>query len=152
MKTLLTAALLLLPTLAAAEPPSASDEATAAFAAMDSDRDGQLSLKEFEKGVAPARGANRPGVVYQRLPARFRALDRDGSGYLEAGEFSAEALARFDFDNDGRLDFREFAAMHAPASDAQPVSDEQAIVDPPGGLGKMRSSRSRQAAPIRRTG
>jgi hypothetical protein len=102
------------------------DAAATAFARMDSDRDGQLSLREFEKGIASPRGYDGSGgVVYQRLPARFRALDGDASGYLEEVEFAtfvqrwngpgaAPALPASDRDGDGRLDFREFVALLAP--------------------------------------
>lgn len=116
--------------LAAATLPPAEDAgfdvAGEAFARMDSDRDGQLSLEEFEKGIRLARGSQGAAVVYQRLPARFRALDRDTSGYLEAGEFAElvqrwrgpgpapGALAPVDRSGDGRIDFREFAALMAP--------------------------------------
>jgi Ca2+-binding EF-hand superfamily protein len=104
---------------------AASDEAAEAFARMDSDRDGQLSLKEFEQGIARPYGSQRDGVVYQRLPAGFRALDADADGYLEAAEYANLAsrwpasrtpppYAEADRSGDGRIDFREFAALHAP--------------------------------------
>lgn len=114
---------------AASELPLAEDGvdvAGEAFARMDSDRDGQLSLEEFEKGIYRPRGSQGSGVIYQKLPARFRALDLDTSGYLEAGEFAVlvqrwrgpgpapTALASVDRSGDGRIDFREFAALMAP--------------------------------------
>jgi hypothetical protein len=109
-----------------AMPAADGDAAAAAFARMDSDRDGQLSLREFEQGITAPRGYDGSGgVVYQRLPARFRALDGDASGYLEAGEFAdmvqrwhgpgaAPALPAADRNGDGRLDFREYAFLLAP--------------------------------------
>jgi Ca2+-binding EF-hand superfamily protein len=112
---------------AASAQARASDEVSEAFARMDSDRDGQLSLQEFEKGSARPYGSAREGVVYQRLPARFRALDTDADGYLAADEYaglatrwqgvdSAPAFEIADGNGDARIDFREFAALHAPAA------------------------------------
>jgi Ca2+-binding EF-hand superfamily protein len=125
-KYLYLIALLLATGTALAQAP-ASDEANEAFARMDSDRDGQLSLQEFEKGSARPYGSAREGVVYQRLPARFRALDTDADGYLAADEYaglatrwqgvdSAPAFEIADGNGDARIDFREFAALHAPAA------------------------------------
>ena len=101
------------------------DKVADAFARMDRDRDGQLSLEEFEKGIARPYGSQRAGVVYQRLPAHFRELDADADGYLAAGEYAGLAqrwqgegapppLAEADRNEDGRIDFREFARLHLP--------------------------------------
>ncbi|MEO7251942.1 MAG: EF-hand domain-containing protein [Arenimonas sp.] len=105
-------------------------DVNAAFARMDSDRDGQLTLQEFEKGTARPYGWTGEGVVYQRLPAQFRALDGDQSGYLEPGEYAQLAqrwqgagsppdFAGADRNGDARIDFREFAAIHAPDDSKQ---------------------------------
>jgi hypothetical protein len=75
---------------------------------------------------------NRP-VVYQRLPAQFRAFDLDHSGYLEANEFDALAmirdagaeapsLAAADTSQDARIDFREFVALAAKMDPAKAPS------------------------------
>jgi Ca2+-binding EF-hand superfamily protein len=118
---------LLAPTAFAEPSPQAGDaEIAAVFAQMDSDRDGQLSVGEFEKGVRAPYGSAREGVVYQRLPARFRALDADGDGFLSASEYEgigarwqgdgpAPTFADADRSGDEKIDFREFAALHAPA-------------------------------------
>jgi Ca2+-binding EF-hand superfamily protein len=111
---------------AQASPPAADEEIAAMFARMDSDRDGQLSLGEFEKGVRPPYGASREGVVYQRLPARFRALDADADGFLDRDEYAglaarwegadpSPAFADADRSGDAKIDFREFAALHVPS-------------------------------------
>jgi Ca2+-binding EF-hand superfamily protein len=110
---------------AQASPPTDDEAISAMFARMDSDRDGQLSQGEFEKGTRAPYGSAREGVVYQRLPAHFRALDVDADGYLSAGEYAglaarwqgagpAPAFADADRSGDARIDFREFAALHAP--------------------------------------
>jgi Ca2+-binding EF-hand superfamily protein len=110
---------------AQASPPTDDEAISAMFARMDSDRDGQVSLEEFEAGIRRPYGAEREGVVYQKLPARFRVLDADGDGFLEASEYarlgerwqlpgSPPALALADRNRDGRIDFREFALLHAP--------------------------------------
>jgi Ca2+-binding EF-hand superfamily protein len=129
--------LLLIAPIAFAEPPpqAGDDEIAAVFAQMDSDRDGQISASEFEKGVRQPYGAARGGVVYQRLPARFRALDTDADGLLSVDEYAglaprwqgtgpAPAFEDADRSGDARVDFREFAALHAPRTD--PASDDTA--------------------------
>jgi Ca2+-binding EF-hand superfamily protein len=111
--------------LVSAAGSARADEVSEMFARMDADRDGQLTLEEFEKGVTRPYGAGTEGVVYQRLPARFRALDADASGYLEDGEYtqlqshwqlegSPPDFAGADRSGDARIDFREFVALHVP--------------------------------------
>ena len=163
MKTIFTALLFVaLPVFAQAQ-----DEAAAQFAAMDSDRDGQLSLREFEKGTRRPFGSHEKGVVYQRLPARFRTFDADESGFLETDEYAAyaqrwrgdgeaPALAQVDRNGDGKLDFREFAAIHV-ARDDEAGADTEATVDeagaaPQGSSGRMHSPRARRNTTVRRTG
>lgn len=114
---------------AAAAPPVPTPEPNQAevrFAQLDRNHDGQLTLAEFRAGAQ-----RRAGVIYQRLPAQFRASDSDGSGYLEAGEFAtlpllrgagvaAPTLASSDGNGDGRIDFREYAALVLQLAPALP--------------------------------
>ena len=125
-----------------APAPLSEAEINDAFVRMDSDRDGELSLDEFLQGLARPFGSQREGVVYQRLPARFRVLDADNSGFLEEGEYAglaqrwqghgeAPTLAQADVDKDGRIDFREFAREHAPRDeDFRPPDATAAPAEP----------------------
>jgi hypothetical protein len=146
MKVIATSLLLFaLPLAASAQDEDAAParvlsdaEVNAAFARMDANRDGQLSLDEFENGIARPFGSQREGVVYQKLPARFRALDADADGLLDAGEYAGLALrwrgvdatppplAQADSNHDGRIDFREFAALHVPREDTPAPQDADA--------------------------
>jgi hypothetical protein len=112
-------------TTEAAPEVAPETQAAEVFARMDADRDGQLSLEEFERGITRPFGSQRQGVVYQKLPAHFRVLDADGDGFLDASEYEMLAqrwplpgappmLAAADRNHDGRIDFREFVVLHVP--------------------------------------
>jgi EF hand len=52
-----------------------------AFTAMDADKDGKISLKEFQAGKKDAAQAEK----------EFKALDKNGDGALAKEEFTAPA-------------------------------------------------------------
>jgi Ca2+-binding EF-hand superfamily protein len=159
-------------------PPADSDAAAIeAFARMDSDRDGQLSLEEFEAGIARPFGSQTGGVVYQKLASRFRVLDADGDSFLDAGEYAGLAqrwqghgdapppLAQADRNHDGKVDFREFAFVHSPsdedshaeggelrsAEDTAPVPPEDSSTAP-ASAPRRAPVRTRPASFLRRAG
>jgi len=185
MKYLLALTFLLAAPLAAnaqqeqAVPTAPSDsEATEAFARMDSNRDGQLSLEEFENGIARPFGSQREGVVYQKLPARFRVLDADADGLLDANEYAGLSqrwqgagsapppLAQADKNHDGKIDFREFAAVHLPrdqdfrteageirsADETTPVPPKDSSTAPASARRRSPGMRTHPAADFRRAG
>lgn len=73
----------------------ADGQSADAFASFDLNRDGRLSLEEWEARFAGAS---------ERV---FRGLDADGNGVIEPGE---RRLERLDDDGDGRVSRREFSA------------------------------------------
>ncbi|HWU70177.1 MAG TPA: hypothetical protein VN017_02325 [Pseudoxanthomonas sp.] len=102
----------------AASPAPKTDGSSKVFAALDANRDGNLSQEEFRKGYPGLRQAIALEV---RLREQFQSIDADRSGALEAGEYANLALVKqagqaapglpaFDADKDGRLEFDEYVA------------------------------------------
>jgi len=91
----------------------------------DSDGDGRVSRAEFTAAFSVGRGD--PRAYYQRLmgPALdrvARVMDRDGDGFIEAGEYArlfasqgvderiaGAAFERLDADADGKISVAEFS-------------------------------------------
>jgi Ca2+-binding EF-hand superfamily protein len=86
------------------------------FAAMDTDKNKQLSFEEFKNNVVAQR---RQMLIIERLRENFKVADKNKSGSLEATEFNAlpgmqslpapkPAFATYDLNKDQKMDFREY--------------------------------------------
>jgi Ca2+-binding EF-hand superfamily protein len=97
------------------------------FAALDKDKNKQLSFDEFKNGVVAER---KQAMLMQRLGGIFKQADKSGNGNLEPAEFNTlpglkaakepkPKFADFDADKDQKLSFREYlafvSAMSQPA-------------------------------------
>ena len=94
-----------------AEYRSANVERT--LSTLDSDKNGQVSRKEFEKAVGMARtfGGSRAAAAMDQW---WRATDANGDGVMSRNEMEANSRRRFDSadsDRNGALDKTEVAAM-----------------------------------------
>lgn len=102
------------------------------FAAMDADKNKQLSFEEFKNGVVAQR---RQMMIIERLQQNFKAADKNANSTLEIAEFNAlpglqampapkPAFASFDVNKDQKMDFREYVEfvgkMSTQAAAAQP--------------------------------
>ena len=98
-----------------AQQPALQGGPDATFAAWDKDGNGTLTQDEFRAGWM----ATREDLALRRLRTEFARHDADKSGKLEAGEYaklalvqragaSAPAMATFDKDKDGGLQFAEY--------------------------------------------
>lgn len=106
------------------------DPAERMFRAMDTDRNGELSLAEFRAGWQ--RLQQLEGAA--RLRRQFAAVDLDRSGVIEAGEYArlrlikslgakAPPLSRFDGDGDGALGLEEYARLVRELAQAGAAQD-----------------------------
>jgi Ca2+-binding EF-hand superfamily protein len=133
--TVFAATVLLFTTIVHAQPPQRSaGEAekwgqrmarSPLFAALDSDRDGQLSAEEIASAAKSLAALDRDGdgavttqeimeTRRQQMSERFQALDQDGDGALSQDEIPERMqgiLSRFDEDSDGSLSAEELQAM-----------------------------------------
>lgn len=86
------------------------------FAAMDTDKNKQLSFDEFKNGVVAQR---RQMMIIERLQQNFKTVDKNANGTLEIVEFNAlpglqtlpppkPVFATFDLNKDQKMDFREY--------------------------------------------
>ena len=94
-------------------------DADAVFAALDSDKDQQLSREEFQAGYARVQQAI---AIEARLRKQFAIVDLDRSGALDDAEFAklplvarlgtaAPMLATFDANRDRKLAFAEYRVV-----------------------------------------
>jgi hypothetical protein len=87
-----------------------------AFAAMDEDDDGSLTIEEFSSvyfgpGPQMAMRGDRAQVRQERKEARFKEMDADKDGAVTQEEFIAYGKKRFeasDRDKDGKVTVWEF--------------------------------------------
>jgi hypothetical protein len=121
------------PRAAAAKPagsPGAPPEAQAIFTTWDSDRNGVLSLTEFQNGWMMLR---RAGEIEARLHEQFKAIDANHDGAIDAGEYSnlvlvkragasAQPLSAFDTNKNQRLEFGEYMALVRRMSAPRPAT------------------------------
>ena len=103
----------------------AAEAAEATFARWDSDHNGVLSLEEFRNGsdaMAQAARAAARDAAEASLRGQFESIDANDDAGIGADEYtnlmlvrragaSAPALAAFDANRDGRLQFGEYLAM-----------------------------------------
>jgi hypothetical protein len=114
----------------AASPAGAPPEAQAVFASWDSDRNGVLSLTEFQNGWLLLR---RAGEIEARLHEQFKTIDANHNGAIDAGEYanlvlvkragaSAQPLSAFDANKNQRLEFGEYMELVRRMAAARPAT------------------------------
>jgi Ca2+-binding EF-hand superfamily protein len=115
------------PAPAPAKPANIEQGIDQMFAALDKDKNKQLSYEEFKNGVVAER---KQAMLMQRLGGIFKEADKNGNGSLEPQEFNTlpglkaakepkPKFTDFDADKDQKLSFREYLtfvqAMSQPA-------------------------------------
>lgn len=96
------------------------------FAALDKDRNKQISFEEFKTGVVAER---RQMLIIEQLRNKFKAADKNGNSTLDAAEFGQlpglqslpapkPAFADYDQNKDKKMDFREYVGFVAKMSAA----------------------------------
>jgi Ca2+-binding EF-hand superfamily protein len=89
------------------------------FAALDKDKNRQVSFEEFKNGVVAER---RQMLIIEQLRNKFKAADKNASGGLDATEFGQlpglqslpapkPAFADYDLNKDKKMDFREYVGF-----------------------------------------
>ena len=114
------------PSPAQAKPANIEQGIDQMFAALDKDKNKQLSFDEFKNGVVAER---KQAMLMQRLSSIFQDADKNRNGSLESVEFNAlpgmkaakepkPKLSDFDANKDQKLSFREYlgfvSAMSQP--------------------------------------
>lgn len=104
------------PAAPAQQPANIEQGIDQMFAALDKDKNKQLSYEEFKNGVVAER---KQAMLMQRLGGIFKEADKNGNGNLELAEFNTlpglkaakepkPKFADFDANKDQKLSFREY--------------------------------------------
>jgi Ca2+-binding EF-hand superfamily protein len=110
----------------AAKQPDLEQGIEQMFAALDKDRNRQVSYEEFKNGVVAER---RQMLIIEQLRNKFKAADKNASGGLDAAEFAQlpglqglpapkPVFADHDLNKDKKMDFREYVGFVAKMSAA----------------------------------
>lgn len=110
----------------AAKQPDLEQGIEQMFAALDKDKNRQVSYEEFKVGVVAER---RQMLIIEQLRSKFKAADKNASGGLDAAEFAQlpglqslpapkPLFADYDQNKDKKMDFREYVGFVAKMSAA----------------------------------
>ncbi len=114
------------PAAPAQQPANIEQGIDQMFAALDKDKNKQLSYEEFKNGVVAER---KQAMLMQRLGGIFKEADKNGNGSLEPAEFNTlpglkaakepkPKFADFDANKDQKLSFREYLTFVQAMSQA----------------------------------